>query len=368
MKHLYLLTLIFTVQFLKAQENATYFIGHSLIGHDIPHMVKALRDSQGANTYSWGSQIINGSNLLNNWSNPQNGENGGNYQIDLSTNSYRNLIVTEAIPLKNHVTWSDTYGYADNFYNHFYQYSNAETMYIYETWHCLDSGTTGCDFDPESNIDWRVRLDEDLDDWEAIANQLNSIHPETEVLLVPGGQAMARLYDEIIDGNLTGVSNIQDLFNDNIHLNDIGSYYMACVMYATIFKESPEGLTLNINDVWGQPYNAPSSELGLQLQQIAWEVSCLYDRNGVDCGVLSNQEFDNSNTRVILEDGLLKITTPESLKRIAIYDLSGKLVIDKKLQSATHKTSLNIKHLKGLYVTIVTFKNGKKDSIKILIK
>jgi hypothetical protein len=54
-------------------------------------------------------------------------------------------------------------------------------------------------------------------------------------------------------------------------LTNKGNYFVACVMYAALFKESPVGLTAAINNIYGTAYTKmPTS----QQAQIMQEVAC----------------------------------------------------------------------------------------------
>ena len=82
---------------------------------------------------------------------------------------------------------------------------------------------------------------------------------------------MALLHDLIDDGQVPGLDHVFDLFSDDIHLTDAGNYFIALVMYATIYGVSPEGLTWEINDQWGSSYDLPPQSTAQALQSIAWQ-------------------------------------------------------------------------------------------------
>lgn len=363
-----LILLILSIN-IYSQNNNTYFIGHSLVGHTIPRMLDQMAVATNIN-YVSSRQVINGAPLKYNWENPHLGEIG-NYENDLTTGIYSNLVLTEAVPLKNHLTWSDTYKISNNFYNYFSNYRTNGKVYIYETWHCINSGTSkGCSYDNEDHINWRQRLDEDLDDWESITNHLNDLQPNNQVLLIPGGQAMAKLHDAITNNEILGVDSIDYFFIDDIHLNDIGSYYMACVMYTTLFKKSPKGLPINFTDIWGVPYQSPSEALATKLQELSLEVVCSYPKSGVDCSTLGISNVKNkknllitqNNHKVIIE---LKQGTMINLK---VYDLLGKTIISKKLNNQKIYSFNTDKFSNLVYIVSIETSNGKIVQKKVLFK
>ncbi len=252
-------------------------VGHSLFGTDGPDMLQeALRAGQGEGTVR--SQIINGAPLRYNWEASDKAE-GVDARSVLPEGGTSHLILTEAIPLANHTTWSDTEVYAQAFFG-LGVAANANTQaYIQETWHSLNSGTgVAIENDENANIPWRTRLDQDLPVWEGIvASVAAGNRSETaSISLIPAGQAMARLYDEIAAERVPGVSRINALFSDDIHLNDLGHYFVAMVQYATLTGQDPLGLPNTFNDRWGKAFDAPTPDLARVLQRVAWEAVLEY--------------------------------------------------------------------------------------------
>lgn len=56
------------------------------------------------------------------------------------------------------------------------------------------------------------------------------------------------------------------------HQNNLGNYIAACVYYALIFGESPEGLGIPESHTWGMDGGAITEEQALIIQQVAWKV------------------------------------------------------------------------------------------------
>lgn len=251
---------------------SVFMVGHSLVNTDMPTMLAALADDAGKQ-HQRGEQIINGAPLRWNWEHSHEAQ-GLDARVELPTGHWNVLVLTEAVPLLNHLTWSGTYEHAGNFHQLALDGNPDTRTFIYETWHCIDSGTpAGCPYDDESHIDWRQRLDVDLPRWQGIADHLNANHDGATVELVPAGQALALLDDRLHaqSGVVPGIGHVFDLFADDIHLGDTGNYFVALVMFATIYRQSPQGLTHLISNEWGQPYDLPSAEAAAALQTIAWD-------------------------------------------------------------------------------------------------
>lgn len=265
-------------------EAHVFMIGHSLVNFDVPRMLEVLAEDAGK-AHQRGEQITIGGALKANWENSASAQ-GTDARVALPSGNWDVLVMTEAIPLQNHLTWSDTYLNAGNFHGLALSGNPATRTFIYETWHCINSGTTGCDWDDDDHIPWRQRLDDDLPKWQGIADHLNANFSGAQVELVPAGQALARLHDRIEDGVVPGLSHVFELFSDDIHLTDAGNYFVALVMFAVIYRQSPEGLTHTISNPWGTPYNLPPATTAAAMQAIAWELAS--EHLGLDALIFAN--------------------------------------------------------------------------------
>jgi hypothetical protein len=257
-------------------------VGHSLFGVDGPDMLQeALRAGQGVGTVQ--AQIINGAPLRYNWEESDKAE-GVDARAVLPGGGVSHLIMTEAIPLANHTKWSDTEVYAQAFFGLAVAANPDTKVYLQETWHSLNSGTgVAVENDEGADVPWRTRLDQDLPIWQGIiASVAAGNRTETaSITLIPAGQAMARLYDEIAAERVTGIDNINMLFADDIHLNDMGHYFVAMVQYATLTGVDPLGLPNGFNDRWGKAFEAPSEDVARELQRVAWDAVRAFEGTAV---------------------------------------------------------------------------------------
>ncbi|WP_349370300.1 hypothetical protein [Salinarimonas sp.] len=243
-------------------------VGHSLVAHDMPWWLHNLVPGDG----SVQRQVINGSPLSYNWSNSAGAE-GIDSRAVISQGDTDVLIITEAIPLQDQITWNDTYGHAKLFYDAAIDAKASARVFLYETWH--DIVWAG------GEAAWRERLDTDLTVWEAIVDHVNTNrNAGSEMLVVPAGQAMARLYDEIAAETVPGATTIRDFFHDDIHPNPAGMYYVSMLMYAVIWQRSPVGLPNTVYNEWNAPTTVEAA-LAARLQQLAWETAASYPRSGV---------------------------------------------------------------------------------------
>lgn len=256
---------------------AVLMVGHSLFGKTGPTMLeRALQAGGRVGTVQ--AQIINGAPLRYNWDQSASAE-GVDARAELPKGGTTHLILTEAIPLDNHIKWSETGVYAQAFGSLAMAANPDVQIYVQETWHSLKSGTgEAVEYDEKAGTPWRDRLDQDLPVWEKVVAEVaaNMGSNGANVALIPAGQAMARLYDEIAAGKVPALPGISALFDDDIHLNHTGHYFVAMVQYAVLTGQQPLGLPVDFKDKYGVPFDLPSAELARTLQQIAWDAVVAY--------------------------------------------------------------------------------------------
>ncbi len=135
--------------------------------------------------------------------------------------------------------------------------------------------------------------------WECVASRANLELPARadapRVRVLPGGGALAELVAALWDSKVPGVmplepgARVRLLFSDNVHMSDIGRYYMGLVHYAVLFGRSPEGASIP----------APiSPEMGRFMQTFAWHYAVSYgqganataQRKLAECRMLMQEE------------------------------------------------------------------------------
>lgn len=261
-----------------------FLIGHSLVSHEIPDAMrtfnKQIDATNGAQTVGdVDYQIIIGSPLGNNWRDAASDwVQGTNSKAALATGKYDVLIMTEAVPLDTHIEWSDPAGNALKFLKLAHSANPGVQAYIYETWH-------GFGFFNNNLQAWRKGLDSYLPKWEGIVDGINAGRPagSKEALLIPGGQAMAQLYDAIEAGRVPGITSIRQMFVDDIHPNINGFYFIALLHDAVVYGGNPQGYSNIIKGTYGD-YAAVPPALAKALADLAWNVVKSYDRDGVEDG------------------------------------------------------------------------------------
>lgn len=106
---------------------------------------------------------------------------------------------------------------------------------------------------------------ETRDYFERLLARLRDAYPERSIRLVPVGDVLLALDEAMRRGGVPGLTSIDRLYQDGIHLNAVGSYVVGCTFWATLFRESPVGLP-------HEPYDVDDEPLALAIQQVVWNV------------------------------------------------------------------------------------------------
>lgn len=256
-----------------------FFIGHSLVGRDMPHMLAQLA----GDGHVWNSQSGWGATLKQHWE-PDVPLNGGDLENAhrrfreaheaVDSGDYDALVMTEAVEIRDSIRHHDSWRYLSQWAGAAWEARPETRVYLYETWHTLN--------DPEG---WAERIDRDLGlYWEAeiLDRALSELGGGRVIRVIPGGQVMARFVRAAeARGGVDGIAGAQDLFSDDIHFNDAGAYLMALTHYAVLYGRSPVGLPHALRRADGSPAQGIGPEAARLMQETVWEVVTGYARTGV---------------------------------------------------------------------------------------
>jgi hypothetical protein len=111
-----------------------------------------------------------------------------------------------------------------------------------------------------------------------------NVQSRKPAMLIPAGHVMQLLGQKMRAGRVPGYRTPWDFYTDGVHVNNDGSYLVACTFYATIFQKSPVGLP--VGNYQGQPgYRGDSvkitPELARMIQETVWEVVASHPLSGV---------------------------------------------------------------------------------------
>jgi hypothetical protein len=242
----------------SAKVDAVY-IGHSLQS-DIPDMVMALSDGR----FSFKEQFIPGAPLRWQWDEPTRPKTDvephyqGRYNVLINSGT-EVLVMVESVPRGEAPSMEESLDYT----SHFLAFARSKNpnirVFYYEPWHHITSGTPEADRDdrnsPTRTLRWRPRLKADRPKWDRVVAEANRKAPgKVPLKLIPAASALGQLSDEIEAGRVPGLRSARDLFDDTIHLNPLGKYFVACLHYRAIFGGTVSGKPFEIRNRWGGAY------------------------------------------------------------------------------------------------------------------
>lgn len=243
-------------------------VGHSLVGPDLPAMVEGGLEAAGVPA-SVEAQVINGAPLR--WSRERAAEaEGANGPERLAAGDVDVLVLTEAIPLANHLEWSGSAAEVTAWASLAWAANPAAQVYVYETWHDLRSGSGApVEHDAGAAQPWADRIAADRAVWWSLAAAANAARPEgtPPVRLIPAGQAMARVAAAAERGTIPGLSGAADLFADTIHPSGRGLYVVALTHAAVIGGLAPESLPDRLGRRWLDREAVISPEMGAAIRR-----------------------------------------------------------------------------------------------------
>ena len=259
-------------------------VGHSLVNEKMPMYLVSVATEMGKQIFM-SVQIINGAPLEWQWNRHADVENRGkgrllftDLRVGLKSASppFDVLVITERVDISASVKWHDSAGFSKKWRDLAVEANPTARVFMYTTW----TGYANEEYWPgiPTRAAWRTRTQSDGELFERLVRDTNAlIATGPKFMIIPGHRAMMALYDAIQSGTIGWTpEGINHFFIDDIHLNDLGNYYIALVHYATIYRSSPAGAAV--------PQNLASSltaAQALELQQMAWNVVSNYPLSGV---------------------------------------------------------------------------------------
>jgi hypothetical protein len=198
---------------------------------------------------------------------------------------YDVLVATDANnPIEANRIFNETHVYLEHFMELMFSRNPSARTFLYTSWEELGS--------PHHNgIDWVDAIPSELAQYELIARGAEQISAARgrngKVEVIPANLALRELIIRIERGEISGLSNRRDIFNDSVHMNATGNYFIAAVVFSCIFNRSPEGAASTIPGMFGGTLVSVPSALAVQLQRIAWQVVSDY-RSGQPQAVRPN--------------------------------------------------------------------------------
>lgn len=280
---------------LVSRESMNLFIsGHSLTDQPIPDHLEAIADSL-RTSLAWNRQYVVGSSIMARsrgkdlqsaiWSGYRSGFNKSGQGLDVVAElrnpqtikgaKYDVLLITEQHGLLDTLSWNDTVRYLRHFHDRLIDGNPQGSTYFYESWISLNDKN-----DPRRWIAYE-RAASPI--WQCIATRINSSLAlegrADRIMSLPAGLALASLIETAISPQgIPGISlstvreTVDSFIKDDVHLTELGSYYIALVSYSFTFGRSATG-------AW---HPSSVSEIQTQaLQRKAWEFISNYSNTNV---------------------------------------------------------------------------------------
>ena len=258
--------------------------GHSLTDDPLGQYMSSIASSLGARM-AWNQQIVLGSPIRSRsrgdntsdagYSGYRSGKNrdgatGLNIAAELANPQtlggarYDTLVLAERHDLANVLMWEDTVRYARHFHERLIAGNARANSYLYHAWLEVTNKN-----DPSAWIAYERAA---ASAWQCVSARVNqSLAGEgrsDRMAYLPAGLALANLVEQATRGGVAGISGgsvretMDRLFSDDVHMTRAGTYYMALVSYASVYRRSPVG-------AW-----APAEVTAQQaraLQDVAWQ-------------------------------------------------------------------------------------------------
>ena len=238
-------------------ETRVIMSGHSLTD-PIPDMLAPMVQALGGRRAVIDRSTLPGSPMDWRWNNTA-------YPVDARRDigRYQLLVLTERVPLLNTMEYHQSPDWALRWAQH--AWAQGAATVLYASWISLNTGPGSTDDTLEAHIPFREKLEVEHARWIAIREHVNANRKDgmPEMVMIPGPRLMAALYDAIEAGHAPGLTDISQIFLDDIHVNDTGAYLMALAHLAVIYGADPRDVPLSLGRT-----PVPAPELARWMQEL----------------------------------------------------------------------------------------------------
>jgi len=255
---------------------ATYHLGHSLVGRDMPATLAQLAGHTHASQLGWGASLMNhGQGEVQGFEVENAHPNHQHAETALASGRFDAVVLTEMVELRDALRYHDSPRWLAYWATRARAGNPAARVYLYETWHRLT--------DPDG---WLHRIDTDLQSlWIDRLLTPAMRRAQVPIYLIPAGQTLAAVARAAEAGRIPGLTRREDLFMDDIHLNETGFYLVALIHYATIYQRDPTGLPGGLIRTDGAAATPLAPVTAKALQQLVWDTVPRYAATGMVRGI-----------------------------------------------------------------------------------
>lgn len=235
-----------------------FISGHSLTNRPFPDYLAQLAAASGR-PLDWDMQYLEGSSLRmrtqGSGSQPWQGYSAGRDRNDkpvdarrqLATGTesgpYDTLILNEVHTLLESLIWNDTIGNALDYEARFAAINPSGQTYMYAAWLGVD------DLDNPSR--WIAYEQAAGGAWQCTVLQMNQALADKgvtrKIRLIPAAEGLAAMVKQAVSNKgLPGVTKgtpratMERLFTDDVHLTELGNYYVALVSFIALYGKLPD--------------------------------------------------------------------------------------------------------------------------------
>lgn len=236
--------------------------GHSLTDPPLPRYLAEIAQSLGT-PLQWNMQSVVGSAIhqrtrgkpgASGWTEGRHRDEGTRFDVRLEWQQpktvqgglYDTLLVAEQHGVLGALMWHDTVNTLREVHDAFIDANPHGRTWFYEAWLDVD--------DMANPARWIAYERAASTAWQCIAARVNlnlaqAGRPD-RIASLPSGVALAWLVERATAGNVPGLSGagvretMKRIFADDVHLQPLGHYYLAAVIYGTMWGRSPVGATL----------------------------------------------------------------------------------------------------------------------------
>jgi hypothetical protein len=240
-----------------------FYSGHSLMDQPIPNYVESIAKAAGA-AHTWDRQYRIGSSLRERtrgtasdgsaWTGWTSGDNRRGSGMDVAAAlsgripnvaAFDTLLTTERHDILWVMTNEDSASYLRRLHDLRMQGQPAGSTWFYEGWQSFDASRIS---------DWVAYERASAVAWQCVAAEANRSLESTgrvdRVFSLPASRALVNLVEQALaPKGLVGVTagtpveTLKRIFSDDVHLTELGKYYMALVIWSFANGKAPEAMT-----------------------------------------------------------------------------------------------------------------------------
>ncbi len=236
-----------------------YHIGNSVTDSIRYESLKRLAATRG-DTYLFGRHMMPGTPLFGLWDNQEKGFTQQPYGASIHALESFEWDVVTLQPFDRLLEGDreSEFESCSRFIDVALKKSPDVQIFIYQRWPKREiigkpryDGTDKClpiDYAAKWNRTYTGKWDgsyETHDFYDKLVEKLNAAYDgklKQKVRVVPVGDVLAKFDDAIKRGDVSSITSINDIYLDNVHLNDTGKYLVGLTFYATMFDADVTGL------------------------------------------------------------------------------------------------------------------------------